>query len=118
MYKYFSLLLLLSLSLSACQSQSSDGNAPYKNIDVTEFKTKMDAPEVVILDVRTPEETAQGKIEGAVEIDFKASDFVAKLDQLDPEKTYLVYCRSGVRSGKTCKMMKEKGFREFYNLEG
>lgn len=73
---------------------------------------------MVILDVRTPEETAEGMIEGAEQLDYNADNFEAEIEKLDKEKTYLVYCRSGNRSGKACALMAEKGFKNLYNMKG
>ena len=50
---------------------------------------------VAILDVRTPQEFAQGHLAGAMNIDSSAPDFEQKLAALDRDKTYLVYCRVG-----------------------
>lgn len=72
----------------------------------------------VILDVRTPEEFAEGHIENAVNIDFYADTFPDELDVLDRDKTYLIYCQSGGRSGSATRMMKELGFKDVYNMEG
>jgi rhodanese-related sulfurtransferase len=72
----------------------------------------------VILDVRTPEEFAEGHIESAVNIDFYADAFPDELDGLDRDKTYLIYCRSGSRSGSTFKMMKQLGFKNVFNMKG
>jgi rhodanese-related sulfurtransferase len=72
----------------------------------------------VILDVRTPKEFNEGHIENAVNIDFYADAFPDELDGLDRNKSYLIYCRSGSRSGSTRKMMKELGFQDVYNMEG
>ena len=100
-------------------TQESDAEQlTVKDLSVAEFKAKMAAPNVVVLDVRTPAETAEGKIDGAVELDFNSGDFAAQLEQLDKSQTYLVYCQSGGRSSSACEMMKEKGFRELYNLVG
>jgi|GEM_PF-952642 len=74
--------------------------------------------DTVLLDVRTPAETAGGVIEGAIEMDYRASDFAQKVSELDPDKTYLVYCASGGRSGKTCGKLNEMGFAKVYNLKG
>ncbi len=92
--------------------------APFVDLDVDEFKKMMDQPDVVLLDVRTPEETAEGKIEGAIEIDVKAPSFEEKIIALDKEKTYLVYCRSGKRSVTSCNKMADLGFSKLYNLVG
>lgn len=73
---------------------------------------------MVLLDVRTPEEIADGKISGALEIDFYGDNFAAEIDKLDKSKHYLVYCRSGGRSAKSIIMMKEKGIEKCTNLAG
>ncbi|MCB0662462.1 MAG: rhodanese-like domain-containing protein [Saprospiraceae bacterium] len=73
---------------------------------------------VVVLDVRTPQETAQGVIKGAVEINLYDPEFEQKIQQLDKSKTYLVYCRSGKRSVSACNVMAKNGFSKLYNLKG
>ena len=73
---------------------------------------------MVLLDVRTSEEIADGKISGAIEIDFFEDNFEANIDKLDKGKHYIVYCRSGVRSTNSAALMKEKGFSKCTNLEG
>ena len=88
------------------------------DIDVAEFKNKMKEKDIVILDVRTPAETAEGKIEGTIEIDVKASGFEEKIKELDKDKTYLVYCRSGRRSVTACNILEKEGFKKTYNLLG
>ena len=126
MKKILFLTSLLFFGLMSCQSQSSEkSNAGtehptpgYQDIGIAEFKAKMSEPGIVLLDVRTPEETAKGKIEGAMELDFRAENFATEVGKLDKNKTYLIYCRSGNRSGKTCKLMSEQGFTKLYNLEG
>ena len=77
-------------------------------------------PDFVILDVRTPEEFAEGHLENAINLDYYSETFWDELNKLDKDKTYLVYCRSGNRSGKgkTLGIMKELGFREAYNMLG
>ena len=100
-----------------CQSSaaSSDG---FQDLTTGEFAEKMTESGVIVLDVRTPGETADGMIEGAQELDFRADDFRAKLSELDKEATYLVYCKSGGRSASACSMMKEMGFENVSNLVG
>ncbi|MBL8992714.1 MAG: rhodanese-like domain-containing protein, partial [Spirochaetia bacterium] len=73
---------------------------------------------LVILDVRTGDEYKSGFIEGATNIDFYAKDFKERLASLDKRKTYLVYCRSGHRSGETVKILNEQGFAQINNLTG
>lgn len=64
----------------------------------------------MILDVRTPEEIAEGYLEGAVFVDFKADDFSEKVQELDKSADYIVHCRSGQRSEKAIALMSELGF--------
>ena len=72
----------------------------------------------IIIDVRTPEEFANEHIENAVNLDYYSEKFRDELNKLDKEKTYLIYCRSGNRSGKALSIMKELAFREVYNMLG
>jgi len=75
-------------------------------------------PNFVVLDVRTPKEFAAGHLSGAVNLDYHSTDFQQKISQLARNKTYLLYCQSGVRSGLSFQLMKELGFRNVYNLVG
>ena len=72
----------------------------------------------VIIDVRTAEEFADGYIENATNIDFYSETFQDMLNNLDKNKTYLIYCRSGARSGSTLDIMGELNFDEVYNILG
>lgn len=74
--------------------------------------------DLVVLDVRTPEEFAEGHLEGALLIDFYEADFAERLEGLDPTVPYLLYCRSGNRSGQTAEMMKQLGFADVVDVDG
>ena len=74
--------------------------------------------DLVVLDVRTPEEYAEGHLDGAVLVDFYEADFAAQLAALDPEVPYLVYCRSGNRSSQTLAIMDELGFESAVDVDG
>lgn len=125
-------ILFLVFSLGSCQQKSqqsalsSDSPAPsapavktpYTDLSPKEFARKMSDKDVVVLDVRTPEETAQGKIEGAIEVNVSDPGFTQKINELDKDKTYLVYCRSGRRSVTACNTMAGQGFGKLYNLAG
>ena len=75
-------------------------------------------PDFVIFDVRTPEEFADGHIENAINLDYYSETFGDELNKLDKKKTYLIYCRSGNRSGKALNIMATLNFREVYNMSG
>ena len=75
-------------------------------------------PDFVIIDVRTPQEFAEEYIENAINLDFRSETFRDELNQLDKNQTYLIYCRSGGRSGDALDIMAELNFREVYNMSG
>ncbi len=90
-----------------------------KNIDQQEFVELSKEKDYIVLDVRTPEECASGIIPGATPIDIMNQTlFMSEIMKLDKSKSYLVYCRSGNRSGKACQVMDELGFAKTYNLVG
>ena len=62
-----------------------------------------------VIDVRTPEEYAAGHIEGAELVDVQASTFDDDIAGLDPDASYVVYCRSGNRSAQAAVRMREAG---------
>ena len=72
----------------------------------------------VIMDVRTPEEYADGHIEKAINLDYYSETFEDELNQLDKDNIYLIYCRTGGRSGLALDIMAELSFREVYNMLG
>ncbi len=63
-----------------------------------------------VIDVRTPEETSAGYLEGALLFDIQGADFAAQLNTLDKAGNYFVYCRSGNRAGQAISTMKDAGF--------
>lgn len=97
---------------------AQDTSAIIRNVDVDGFKQAMDSLEdEVLVDLRTPDELKQGKIPGAIVIDYFGADFESAIQRLDKNKTYLLYCASGGRSGETSELMEKMGFRKVYNLE-
>ncbi len=99
---------------------SSKNNSFYKNISPEEAEKilKENSGNIIILDVRTKEEFSEGHIKGAINIDYHSKDFKSKLEKLDKTKIYMIYCRSGYRSGRAFELMKEMGFTKLYNIEG
>ncbi len=90
-----------------------------KDISVSEahqWLQSANAP--VLLDVRTPEEYAEGHIAGSIMIDYRDNSFDEEIEKLDKDATYLIYCRSGGRSGKAVHKMIGNGFKDVTNMEG
>ncbi len=61
----------------------------------------------VVLDVRTPEEYAAGKIPGAINV--PVDDLRARIGELDRSKEYLAYCRVGLRGYLACRILTQHG---------
>lgn len=91
-------------------------DAPVR-VGVDEFASVIASPGVVIIDVRTPEEFAEGHIEGAINIPVEYADYMDQVAQLDPTATYAVYCRSGNRSQPAVAGMASAGITGIYELE-
>jgi rhodanese-related sulfurtransferase len=74
--------------------------------------------DVIVLDVRTADEYAEGHIEGAKNIDFlDDAKFKAEAAKLDKSKTYLVHCQAGGRSTKSLEPLKALGFEHLIHLD-
>lgn len=118
-FQTISLLSILIVSLIACNNSSTADKAAYQNANVEQFKSLMEKnPDAIVLDVRTPQEFAEGNIPGAMLVDVNGPDFNAKVESMDKSKKYLVYCRSGSRSVTACNAMADKGFKDLTNLLG
>jgi thioredoxin 1 len=102
------------LFLMACASTNKQGN---KILNEQAFKNKLQKENVVLLDVRTPEEYKAGHLKNAVLLDYNAGVFDSSFQKLDKEKTYLIYCRSGKRSDNAATKMKQAGFKKIYQLK-
>jgi len=89
-----------SLTLTSCSSAEP--------VEMTES--------TVVIDVRTPQEFAEGHLDGAVNIDLQSGVFEQQISQLDAAGDYLVYCRSGNRSGQAAQIMGQLGFENVVNL--
>ena len=74
--------------------------------------------EIIVLDVRTPEEYHRGHVADARLVDFYDDDFADQLAKLNRDDHYLIYCGSGGRSTKTLTVMRELGFKTVTHLDG
>lgn len=97
------------LGLFSCNAQSSD-NA-FRSVEVEEFARVIADTAVVRLDVRTPEEYAEGHIDNAINIDVLNDGFEAKaVSTLPKDRTIALYCRSGRRSKNAAKILSANGY--------
>lgn len=89
----------------------------YKNIDEKAFEAGMSQENAIVIDVRTPGEWYEGVIPGAELINVMDPSFADRINDMDREKSYYVYCRSGNRSGMVASFMAQRGFKEVHNLQ-
>ncbi|MDH3324766.1 MAG: rhodanese-like domain-containing protein [Candidatus Peregrinibacteria bacterium] len=89
----------------------------FSSLNVSSFKEKIESGKFVLIDVRTMTESIEGSIpETMLLLDFYGENFEKKLNKLDKKRKYLIYCRSGNRSGQTLSIMQELGFETAYDL--
>lgn len=113
------LVLATTLLVAACGgSTTTDSKLELRN--VIEIQEIVDAPpaDLVVLDIRTPEEFAAGHLAGAINVDYYANDFEDQLAQLDLDVPYVMYCNSGNRSSNALPLMDSLGFAEVYEIDG
>ena len=96
---------------------TSCSNKGYSNINLKKaIKTINNSTNLMLLDVRTAEEYSTGNIPNSINVDVLSPDFKSKIDLLDKNKEYLVYCRSGNRAAIASSIMATNGFVKIYNL--
>lgn len=106
------MFIALLVFLVGCHAQG------VKDIKPDEFEKGISAAGIQLVDVRTPEEFADKRINDATNINVNDADFEAKLSKLDKSKPLYLYCLAGARSSKAAATASKLGFKEVYNLEG
>lgn len=87
--------------------------------EMNDWKQKMDNEPGVVIDVRTQGEYNDGHLANVdLHYDFNGGEFEKKVDDLDKDKTYYLYCRTGNRSGQAAEIMKKRGFENVHNIGG
>ncbi|WCO00906.1 rhodanese-like domain-containing protein [Psychroserpens ponticola] len=109
------LSLIFALSLANCENGTQ---SEIKVISPEEMQTILELDDVQIVDVRTPEEYKDGFIDKSQNIDFHSPTFDEDITKLDKSKPVILYCKSGGRSAKCSKKLKEAGFIKIYDLNG
>lgn len=105
-------LALVAFTVAGCSSGTATSVGP------AEFEKLTQEPGVVVLDVRTPAEFAEGHLPNAVNLDVESPTFASGVGQLDQNATYAVYCRSGNRSKVAMDQMNQAGFEKTTDLDG
>jgi phage shock protein E len=73
---------------------------------------------LVLLDVRTPAEYAEGHVPGAINIPH--TEIATRIGELSAarDRDLVVYCRSGVRTEQALASLREAGFTRVFHLKG
>ena len=105
--------ILLFLLLVACSEKKTE-----TSLSPVDFNTKYkNTPSAILLDVRSESEVKEGALPNAQNIVYDDS-FGDKIGGLPKELPVFVYCAAGKRSAKAAEILKEKGFKEVYQLKG
>jgi len=119
----YALVLLLvfgSVLIPSCSEKTEIQEQIIEDVTAEEafnlIRENKDDPHFIILDVRTPQEFADGHIEDAINIDFNSNAFSDEINKLDKDKKYRVYCRTGNRSSGAVDEMTKLGLGEIYHL--
>lgn len=114
--------LAVSLGLTGCASETAvaeQAGAPaaVTTIGAGDVVDVAEMTGAVVLDVRTPQEFAEGHVDGALNIDVNSPTFAEDVEALPRDVPYVVYCRSGNRSLVAASQMSQAGFGEVYNVD-
>lgn len=115
----FAAVLSTVLILGACGgSTATDSSLELRSVAAIQEIVESPRADLVVLDIRTPEEFAAGHLAGAINIDYYADDFEDQLSALNLDVPYVMYCNSGNRSSNALRVMDSLGFQEVYELDG
>lgn len=109
----FSLITALALTVFTTAMHAADP----KIVTVEEAAKALKAnTNIVVIDVRTPDEFQAGHIHGATNINVQDKDFAKKIEALDKSKTYIIHCAAGGRSARACEKIKPMGFTNMMHM--
>ena len=109
----FAFLLIGTMSMAQTAEKDS-----INVVSIEQFEKMTAKKKNMLVDVRMPEEVAEGHLPGALNINFLGENFSQEIQTLNKNKTYLLYCRSGSRTRKAADQMQKAGFKKVYMLEG
>ena len=112
----------MALLFTACGSagalSGSASDKGYQIIKAEEAKKMIDAGNVTIVDVRTPQEFSAGHIPGAINVPNENIG-TEKPEQLpDTDAVLLIYCRTGIRAADASGKLVKAGYKKVYDMGG
>lgn len=107
-------MVVLALSLAALKGENPMAENKYDDV----IEMVRNDKDVVLVDVRTPEEHQQKRIPGSILLpDYEIRDRAGEVLP-DKDAKIVVYCRSGRRSAEAAKVLREMGYRNVHDLGG
>ena len=106
------MILALALVFTGCSSKVGFGNITVDQVQ----KVIEENPDLVLLDVRTQLEHDEDALEGSILIPI--DEITARLSEIDKDTPYLLFCRSGIRSGQVYDYLKSEGYTKLFNMQG
>ncbi len=119
------LSLLAALALAGCGGQDQGAVESVEDLDVSALPDSVDVdtvaalrdnPDVLLLDVREPDEYEAGHIPGIMLIPM--GEVADRLSEIPQDKTIIVTCRSGNRSAQIADLLRSSGYSRVHNMEG
>lgn len=113
------LLAVALVTIAACAPAPEAAPAGgFTTISVSDLKARLDAgDELLVLDVRTPEEYAQdGHIAGSTLLPLQ--ELPQRMGELEKDRAIACFCRSGNRSRTACEQLAQAGFANLVNVDG
>ena len=110
--------VVAALALLVSVPASAVSKPVFKTVDAATFLQIAKQKNVIVIDVRRPDEFASGHIARAINLDYEAGVLAARFPKLKKTATYAIYCHSGRRSGLALAAMQAAGFTRVYNLDG
>jgi rhodanese-related sulfurtransferase len=128
--KFLPLVLALSVFCASVVAQNAEPNQPepkkpaapaadkVKNVTPDDVEKLLSAnKDILVLDVRTPEEFEMGHIAGAKNISFLDVEFAKNVEAVSG-KPIVLHCAAGPRSTKALEVLKTKSFPAIYHMNG
>lgn len=109
---------LIAMMVGITHASACNGNDSIISVSASEFDKEIKRDSVQLVDVRTPQEYAEGHIDGALNINVQSEDFQQTVkNELSKDSIILIYCRSGKRSLKAAGILTRLGYKVI-NLKG
>ena len=104
--------------MSTFRELLADAKSKIQEIDTQTAATKIDASQVVVLDVREPDEYEQGALPNVVHIARGHLEAQVETKIVDKSVEIIVYCAGGVRSAFAAKTLQELGYTNVLSMAG